>query len=223
LLAPRPSLNTLCLIQSLMVYWLVPQSGRVVLVYHKPGRASAVNSIRALVKTLRSLGLDCEAVTLEQAVSRSEEYRGKQVYLLMFARGGHWKQLVDAGLDPQIIPPILTATSIGREARRRWGKGCSLALVTLRARRLRELQYRDIEEIRRLLSLYCGTEVVMLDNVGTPLNGKYEYAAPLALLDGKLTETACKPAVKDCLGPFISYALEDLAAWIAWTATHKKR
>jgi hypothetical protein len=190
-------------------------------VYHKPGKPSTANSIRTLVNTLRGLGLDCEAVTLEQAVSRSREYRGKQVYLLMFARGGHWKQLVDAGLDPQIIPPFLTATSIGREARRRWGRRCGLVLVTLRAKRLRELQYRDIEEIKRILSLYCTTEVVVLDSMDASVSGKYEYTAPLALLDGRLAETACRLATKDCLGPFISYALEDLAAWIAWAAAHR--
>lgn len=195
---------------------------RIVLVYHKPGRPDTAGAIRDLVRTLRSLGLDCEAVTIEQAVSRSEEYRGRQVYLLMFARGGHWKQLVDAGLSPQIIPPFLTAISIGHEARRRWGKDCSLALVTLRAKRMKELQHKDIEEIKRILSLYCKARVVMLNDMNTSINNKYEYTVPLALLDGKLAETACRLAIKDCLGPFISYALEDLAAWIAWASYGRK-
>lgn len=202
---------------------MATNAGDIVLVYHKPGKPSAVGSLKLLLDTLESLDIRAATVTIEEALENSGEYRGKPVFLLMFTRGGHWMQLVEAGLNPYTIPVFLTATSIGREARRRWGEDCSIALAALKTRRPGTHHDKDLEELRRLLSLYCSTRLVLLDSMSVEAGERYEYTVPLALLDGMLVEAACKLAVKDCLGPFIAYAYRDLAAWIAWTVAHIKQ
>jgi hypothetical protein len=192
---------------------LSSQSGRKpLLVYHKPGKPGEQEKIEKLRKLLAELGYGLDVATIEEALEAPEP--GRRVFLLLFTRGGHWKSLVDTGYHVEHIPPHLAACVLAQEARRRRVK--ALLLVALRAHRLREEQLEDIEHITRLTAKLGGirTRYTVLPSLSERAEAEPdEHVAPLALLNGRLVHAAC-PGTRRCLGPFIDYGAEAIAAWI---------
>ena len=191
------------------------QRNKALIVYHKPGLAGEARRVEELAQRLREAGAEAEAVTIEEALGRSPQ-PGEKVFLLLFTRGGHWRSLVDHGYTVEHIPLHLTGLAAAQEALHRGYQ--RVHYVALQAHRLREEQLRDLDWLARITTtLYqvpASYTILETMKAKPPQPPSGAAVAPLALLRGRLSSTACSAAPNTCLGPFMDYGGNYIAAWI---------
>ncbi len=194
---------------------MLRRRSKALIVYHKPGVAGEARRVEELAQRLREAGVDAETATIEEALERSPQ-PSERVFLLLFTRGGHWKSLVDHGYPVEHIPLHLTGLAVAQEALRRGYQ--RVHYVALQAHRLREEQLRDLEtltslttQVYRVPASYAVLQT-MREAPARPPQGA--AVAPLALLHGRLSRIACSAAPDTCLGPFMDYGSNYIAAWI---------
>ncbi len=186
----------------------------MLLVYHEPGVEGSESMLAPVAARLRGLGFDAILAPLGRAL---KECKADRVYLLMFARGGHWASLRDAcGREPRVIPAWVSASAIAGAAR---GYGRRLMLLYRRARRLNGLYSRGVAGIAARLRA-AGFHVYTVE-----ANMAYRFDAPgvdvvvpLSLLPGRLVGLAQRAARLYggvALPAFAVYGLDAIASWVA--------
>ncbi len=185
------------------------------IVYHEPGVGGSETLLYPLVDRLRGLGFEALLAPLGEALRGCPAAR--RVYLLMFARGGHWLSLFEAcGRPPLYIPPHVSAAGLARAV----GAGASLVILYRRAKRLQRLYTRDVAAIAAGLAA-AGVRAYPLEASAARRAWLVAtHVAPLALLPGRLQGLAEWLAGR--LGarpvePFALHSLDLVASWIAST------
>ena len=182
--------------------------------YHEPGVAGSEALLAPLVSRLVPLGVDAELRPLNEAL---RDCRGDRVYLLMFARGGHWASLRDScGVEPRVIPAWLSAYAIGRVAGL---YGDRVVLLYRRARRFNGLYSEDVASIAaRLRGMGFTVYTLEASRVSRVHMPRVDVIAPLSLLPGRLVDAAARAARLYggvSLPAFALYAIDEIAAWLA--------
>ena len=186
--------------------------------YHEPGVAGSESLLAPLAAHLYGMGFDFKLMPLGEAIEACRGLGARRVYLLMFARGGHWASLRDAcGVEPRVIPAWVSGRAIAEAAGAYGGR---VMLLYWRARRLNELYTADIMRLAAHLKgmgfqVYT-VESSMVRRFEAP---RVDVIIPLSLLPGRLVERAAEAARLYggvALPAFASYGLEALSSWLAW-------
>jgi len=115
----------------------------------------------------------------------------------------------------KLLPVHVWASALASEALARGAKG--VLMVGLRAKRLVELQLEDLSRASSIArSMGLESKLVLLGGLGEkpPRPPRGWVTAPLAVLPGRLSASACSAAPGRCLGPLMEYAGASIAAWI---------
>ena len=186
--------------------------------YHEPGVEGSESLLAPLAARLYSMGFDVKLAPLGEAVEVCRRVGARRVYLLMFARGGHWASLRDAcGVEPRVVPVWVSGGAIAEAA---GVYGSRVMLLYRRARRLNELYSADIVRLAAHLEgvgfrVYT-VESSMAGRFDAP---RVDVVVPLSLLPGRLVEKAAEAARLYGGAPlpaFAFYGLGALASWLAW-------